>query len=195
MRFLHRRNIDRRRLLRWLALGPAAVSLALREQLALADALDLDRLAHQPREVSLHNLHTGERLDIRYAQDGQYLPGALSQLNHLLRDHRNGAATTIDPRLFDQLHGLATAAGCAPLYGVISGYRSPASNEQLREHSEGVARHSLHMEGRAIDVRPVQLGTKRLRELALGLEQGGVGFYAKSDFVHLDTGRVRSWTG
>jgi uncharacterized protein YcbK (DUF882 family) len=195
MRLLLRRHVDRRRLLRWLALGPAAAALAMREQLAVADALDLDRLARQPREVSLHNLHTGERLDVRYAEDGQYLPGALSRLNHLLRDHRNGEATLIDPRLFDQLHVLATAAGCAPLYGVISGYRSPASNEQLREHSEGVARHSLHMEGRAIDVRPVQLGTKRLRELALGLEQGGVGFYAKSDFVHLDTGRVRSWTG
>jgi uncharacterized protein YcbK (DUF882 family) len=195
MRFLHRHHVDRRRLLRWLALGPAAVALAMREQLALADALDVERLAQQPREVSLHNLHTGERLEVRYAQDGQYLPAALSQLNHLLRDHRNGEATIIDPRLFDQLHVLATGAACAPRYGIISGYRSPASNEQLREHSEGVARHSLHMEGRAIDVRPVQLGTKRLRELALDMKQGGVGFYAKSDFVHLDTGRVRSWTG
>lgn len=195
MRFLHRQHVDRRRLLRWLVLGPAALSLALRERLALADALDVERLAQQPREVSLHNLHTGERLDVCYAQDGQYLPAALAQLNHLLRDHRNGETSTMDPRLFDQLHVLASTAACPPRYGIISGYRSPATNEQLREHSEGVARHSLHMEGRAIDVRPAQLSCRQLRELALGLGRGGVGFYAKSDFVHLDTGRVRSWTG
>jgi uncharacterized protein YcbK (DUF882 family) len=186
---------DRRRLLRWLALGPAALALGLREQLAMASTATLERLVLAPRDLSLHNLHTGERLAIRYFDNGQYLPGALTQFNHLLRDHRNGEVTRIDQRLFDQLHVLASDAGREPHYEIISGYRSPQTNEALRAHSEGVARHSLHTEGRAIDVRLAGTNCSRLRDLALVLRSGGVGYYAKSDFVHLDTGPARSWSG
>jgi uncharacterized protein YcbK (DUF882 family) len=190
-----RSTVDRRRLLRWLAVGPAALSLALREQLALADGLAVEHLARTPRELSLRNLHTDERLQVRYFEDGRYLPAALAGLNHLLRDHRSGATATIDPRLFDQLHTLAAGARCEPRFEIISGYRSPATNEQLRARSEGVARHSLHTEGRALDVRLRGVNCGRLRDLAIGQRLGGVGYYAASDFVHVDTGRIRTWNG
>lgn len=192
---LTRSVIDRRRLLRWLAVGPAALSLALREQLALADGLAVERLALAPRELSLRNLHTDERLQVRYFEDGRYQPAALAQLGKLLRDHRSGEVATIDPRLFDQLHVLAAGAACAPRYEIISGYRSPATNEKLRAQSNGVASRSLHTEGRALDVRLDSVSCSRLRDLAIGQRLGGVGYYAASNFVHVDTGRVRTWTG
>ena len=195
MRAARHRLLDRRRLLRWLAVGPAALSCALRDQLALAAATAAEPLLLAPRELLLHNTHTGERLAVRYFDNGQYLPDVLTQFNHLLRDHRNGAMAAIDPRLFDQLHALAIGARREPHYEIISGYRSPQTNEALRANSEGVARHSLHLEGRAIDVRLSGTACSRLRDLALDLRLGGVGYYAKSDFVHLDTGRVRTWAG
>ncbi|HTQ36963.1 MAG TPA: DUF882 domain-containing protein [Steroidobacteraceae bacterium] len=195
MQAFHRGFRDRRRLLKWLALGPAALSLALRDGPALADGLDVEKLALAPRELSMLNLHTGEQLEVRYFEDGRYLPGALAQLDHLLRDYRNGEVTTIDPRLFDVLHAVAAGARCAPRYEVISGYRSPATNQMLRATTEGVAQHSLHIEGRAIDVRLPRVNCAQLRDLALGLRRGGVGYYARSNFVHLDTGPVRSWRG
>jgi uncharacterized protein YcbK (DUF882 family) len=187
--------MDRRLLLKWLAVGPAALSLGLRQQLALADALQVERLASAPRELSMVNLHTAERIHVRYFEDGRYLPAAMKQLNHLLRDHRSNEAATMDPRLFDQLHTLAAGAQCTPHYEIISGYRSPATNDKLRASSEGVARKSLHTQGRAIDVRLARVSCSRLRDLAIGSHLGGVGYYAKSDFVHLDTGRVRTWVG
>jgi uncharacterized protein YcbK (DUF882 family) len=189
------RPVHRRQLLKWLTLGPAALSLGFRQQLALADALVAERLVLAPRELSLRNLHTGERLQVRYYEDGQYLPTALKQLNHLLRDHRSGETAVMDHGLFDQLHALAAGAQCDPSYEVISGFRSAATNEKLRESSEGVARQSLHTQGRAMDVRLARVSCSRLRDLAIGSRRGGVGYYAKSDFVHLDTGRVRTWVG
>jgi uncharacterized protein YcbK (DUF882 family) len=186
-------------MLRWLALGPAALALALREQAAMAEERAVEKavakLALAPRNLSLHNLHTGERLALCYFDNGQYRAGALAQFNRLLRDHRSGEVAVIDQRLFDRLHALAAGASCAPHYEIISGYRSPKTNEALRAASEGVARRSLHTEGRAIDVRLAGTACSRLRDLALDLGGGGVGYYAKSDFVHLDTGRVRSWQG
>lgn len=195
MNVTHVRPLDRRRLLRWLAVGPVALSLALREQLAVADALRVDRLALAPRELSLRNLHTAERAQVRYFEDGRYLPDAMKQLNQLLRDHRSGETAIMDHRLFDQLHALAGSAQCAPHYEIISGYRSSATNEKLRASSDGVARQSLHTQARAMDVRLARVSCARLRDLAKGLQVGGVGYYAKSDFVHLDTGRVRNWVG
>lgn len=189
------RIVNRRSLLRWLALGPAALSLGLRDGFAAAGAATAESVVLAPRDLSLHNLHTGERLAIRYFDEGRYLPEALTQFNHLLRDHRSGETADIDRRLFDQLHALAAGTGRQPHYEVISGYRSPRTNEALRASSEGVAQHSLHIEGRAIDVRLDGITCSRLRDLALDLRCGGVGYYAKSDFVHLDTGRVRSWSG
>lgn len=184
----------RRQLLRWLAAGPAVLAVGMRERLAHAgQSLEEEVLA--PRALSMVSTHTGERLEVRYFDGGQYLPDALTRLHRLLRDHRSGDVAAIDPKLFDQLHALASCAGCVPHYEIISGYRSPATNEKLRQASSGVATRSLHMDGRAIDVRLKGLPTARLRDLALELKGGGVGYYAKSDFVHLDTGRVRSWSG
>jgi uncharacterized protein YcbK (DUF882 family) len=147
------------------------------------------------RELSLLNTHTGESLLTRYFEAGQYLPRALSQLDHLLRDHRSGDAHPIDPRLFDVLFQVAASNGREPRFQVISGYRSPASNSKLRSRSQGVAERSLHLEGRAIDVRLSGVSCAKVRDVALSLACGGVGYYASSDFVHLDTGRVRAWTG
>jgi uncharacterized protein YcbK (DUF882 family) len=147
------------------------------------------------RHLCLFNTHTSESQVVHYCADGRYLPEGLSKLDRLLRDHRSGESHPIDPRLFDALHRLAGLAGREPEYEVISGYRSPASNAMLNASSSGVARNSLHMQGRAIDVRLRGLSCTRLRDLAISMQLGGVGFYAKSDFVHLDTGRVRSWSG
>ncbi len=147
------------------------------------------------RDLSLINTHTGESLHTRYFEAGAYIPQALAQLQHVLRDHRTGDAHPIDPQLFDVLHHLAARHDRDPHFEVISGYRSPASNEKLRSASTGVARRSLHMDGMAIDVRLSGVSCEKLRDAALSMASGGVGYYARSNFVHLDTGRVRAWSG
>jgi uncharacterized protein YcbK (DUF882 family) len=152
--------------------------------------------ATESRGLALFNTHTGESLEIDYFADGAYVPAALSQLNHVLRDHRTNEQGVIDPALFDVLHQVAQAAHADPSFEVISGFRSASSNELLRaQGSGGVARNSLHLKGMAIDVRLLGCGCERLSEIGLKLACGGVGYYPKSDFVHLDTGRVRSWRG
>lgn len=190
-------DAGRRRLLTQLAAGPAlfaGASLVRAADLA-ADVLAVGIDLHGPRVLSLVSTHTGERAEVRYFEGGQYRAASLQQLDHLLRDHRTGDVAQMDPKLFDQLHALALRAGRPPHYQIISGYRSPASNENLRKASTGVATRSLHMDGRAIDVRLPGCPTAKLRDLALEMKAGGVGYYAKSDFLHLDTGRVRYWTG
>lgn len=147
------------------------------------------------RRLYLVNTHTGEVMDLAYWQDGSYLPEGLGMLDWLLRDHRSGAVLPMDQGLFDLLHALAAAAGVPPHYEVISGYRSPATNSMLAATTDGVSSGSLHMEGRAIDVRLRGLPTIALRDLALARQAGGVGYYPASDFVHLDLGRVRQWSG
>lgn len=147
------------------------------------------------RQLHLINTHTGEELDTRYFVDGTYSPEQLGALDWLLRDYRTGDIFPIESRLFDLLHELALAAGREPRYEIISGYRSPATNAMLAETTDGVSSNSLHTVGRAIDVRLVGLPAIALRDLALARQAGGVGYYPVSDFVHLDTGRVRSWSG
>jgi uncharacterized protein YcbK (DUF882 family) len=149
--------------------------------------------AGEARSVSFVHTHTRESLTTIYFQDGAYLPAALEKVAHVLRDFRTGEAHPIDPALLDYLVDLRQLAGFDEPYQVISGYRSAQTNAELRRRSSGVAEHSLHMEGRAIDVRIGNFSTDRLHELALRMQRGGVGFYRASDFVHLDTGRVRSW--
>ncbi len=147
------------------------------------------------QHVTLHNLHTAERLEVVYLHEGTYVPEALSAIEVLLRDFRTGERHVIDPRLMDYLVEVARMAGAAPVFSVISGYRSAQTNAGLREKSKEVAQHSLHMEGRAIDVRMASVDCARLASHAQDLQCGGVGYYHGSDFVHLDTGRFRTWKG
>jgi uncharacterized protein YcbK (DUF882 family) len=148
-----------------------------------------------PKRIALLNLHTDERLDIEYFRDGAYLPKALSAIEVLLRDFRTGERHAIDPQLMDYLLEVAHTLGAEPRFSVISGYRSPLTNARLHEQSAEVAQHSLHMEGRAIDVRMKGVDCASLAAHALDLKRGGVGYYRASDFVHLDTGRFRTWKG
>jgi uncharacterized protein YcbK (DUF882 family) len=147
------------------------------------------------KRVALKNLHTSERLDIEYFREGAYVPDALSAIEVLLRDFRTGERHSIDPSLMDYLVEVAHALGVDPAFTVISGYRSPATNAQLREKSTGVAQRSLHMQGRAIDVRVIGVDCAALAAGTLNLKRGGVGYYRASDFVHLDTGAFRTWKG
>jgi uncharacterized protein YcbK (DUF882 family) len=149
------------------------------------------------RSLELTNTHTGENVKVMFRDAAGYVQDALAKLNHVLRDHRTDKSHEMDPALFDQLSDLALAAQKVPHYEIISGYRSPASNAKLRARSptSGVAEKSLHMQGRAMDVRLKGLSCAELRDLALAARRGGVGYYEKSNFVHLDTGRVRTWVG
>jgi uncharacterized protein YcbK (DUF882 family) len=145
------------------------------------------------RALAFRNLHTGESLSVTYWTDGQYVPDSLAQLDRVLRDHRNGEVQPIDRKLFDFLAELAQALGTSGPYLVISGYRSPQTNALLARKGRGVAESSLHQLGLAIDVRLADRTLEDLRDQALALERGGVGYYPRSNFVHLDTGRVRRW--
>jgi uncharacterized protein YcbK (DUF882 family) len=141
----------------------------------------------------LRHTHTGESLSLAYAHGDAYLPDALARLNWFLRDFRNGESRPIDPQLLDRLHLLGELTGTRAPFEVISGYRSPATNAALQQRGGGVASHSLHLEGRAIDVRLADVALADLRDAATSLRAGGVGFYPESRFVHLDTGRTRRW--
>jgi uncharacterized protein YcbK (DUF882 family) len=148
------------------------------------------------RILSFFHTHTGERLKIAYCCDGVYQPEALNQLNHLLRDFRVNQEKPIDPKLFDLLHELSGTLETDQPYHVISGYRSPTTNVMLRERGgahTGVATQSLHMVGKAMDIRMPGVKLDQLRSAAASLKLGGVGFYPSSNFVHVDTGRVRYW--
>jgi uncharacterized protein YcbK (DUF882 family) len=145
------------------------------------------------RALRFQHLHTGERLEVEYVSRGHYLPDALASINHLLRDFRTHDVHAIDPLLLDLLHALSIATGTQHPFEVISGYRSPATNQHLRDRSSGVASGSLHMVGKAIDIRVRDVRLSALRDAARALARGGVGYYPASDFVHVDTGRVRTW--
>jgi len=154
-----------------------------------------DRGVAASRRISLLNLHTDEHLEIEYCRDGAYVPEAMSAIEVLLRDFRNGERHPMDAHLMDYLVEVAHTLGVDPAFSVISGYRSPQTNANLREHSTGVAQHSLHMEGRAIDVRIKGIDCASLAAHAIDMKRGGVGYYRASDFVHLDTGAFRTWKG
>jgi uncharacterized protein YcbK (DUF882 family) len=149
--------------------------------------------ARQSRALSFTHTHTGERLSIEYFSAGSFVDDALLTVNHFLRDFRTGDVHAIDPQLLDLLHSIAAMTETSRPFQVISGYRSPATNEMLRQHSEGVASNSLHMQGQAIDIRLADVPLAKLRRAALDVRRGGVGYYPASDFVHVDTGRVRFW--
>lgn len=149
--------------------------------------------ASECRSLAFVNTHTGETLSCMYFAAGRYDPATLGRVNHFLRDFRTGDVHPIDPGVLDILFELRNRADRDDPFHVISGYRSPRTNALLRTRSSGVSAHSLHMDGRAIDVRLPGFSTRKLREIALDMRRGGVGYYPASDFVHLDTGRVRFW--
>jgi len=175
-------SAGRRRALR--VFGWAALSLAL----PFAPAA----WAAAPRSISMYYTHTGERLEAVYYDGGEYVPEAIFELSRLLRDYRTGEVCQFDPQLFDMLHALNLACGDGA-YEVVSAYRSEQTNAMLRRQSRRVATNSLHVSGRALDLRLPGRDTRHLRDAALALAQGGVGFYPRSNFVHLDTGPVRRW--
>ena len=175
----------RRMLLRGLA---AAVPAAL-----LLTPIGRASAAIETRPLRFHHLHTGEKLSAVYYAQGQYVPESLAAIDHLLRDFRTGNSHPIDRALLDLLYGISLKLGRGTVFEVISGYRSPETNAMLRRTSRRVARSSMHVHGRAIDVRVQGLDAVLLRNAAIGMKLGGVGYYPSSDFVHLDTGRFRTW--
>ncbi len=148
----------------------------------------------QQYRLRLYHTHTNEKIDLVYRRGSAYIPDAIERLDRFLGDHRTGATYRFDPRLFDLLHDLTTSIGRAESeIDIVCGYRSPWSNEFLRHTTSGVASHSLHMQGEAIDIRIPGIRTSKLRDVALRLHRGGVGYYPKSEFVHVDVGRIRRW--
>ena len=145
------------------------------------------------KTLSFEHTHTGEKLKLTYFEHGNYIKDALQEINYLLRDFRSDDIHPIDTALLDQLFDLKQALGFNRPFHIISGYRSPFTNARLRKHSHGVAEHSFHMQGRAIDIRVEGVSSKMIRNAALNMAQGGVGYYPRNNFVHLDSGRFRSW--
>lgn len=146
-----------------------------------------------PRALAFRHTHTGEALSFDYSPGASLVGEAWKRVVWFLRDFRTGEAHAIDPALLDQLYALAVITRTKAAFQVISGYRSPATNETLRRRGGGVAVHSLHLEGRAIDIRLADTRLDHLRDAAVSLSAGGVGFYPESQFVHIDTGRIRRW--
>ena len=145
-------------------------------------------------QLHLYHTHTRERLDVVYRHGDVYDAGALARIDEYLRDYRTGDVHEFDPELFDLLHDLLASIGQTNAeIQIVCGYRTPHTNEYLRTHGHGVARHSLHMQGMAIDIRVPGVTAAELRDAALALHRGGVGYYAGSNFIHVDTGRVRRW--
>ena len=148
----------------------------------------------QSHLLLLHNTHTGERINVVYRQGEQYIPRALAKLDYFLRDHRTGDVRHFDPRLYDILSDLTASVGRPGAeIDIVCGYRTPTTNESLRARTAGVAKNSLHIQAQAIDLRVPGINTLTLRRAALALARGGVGYYPHSDFIHVDTGRVRQW--
>ena len=145
------------------------------------------------KSLWLYNTHTGESLNTVYWAEGDYLPGALDDLNFILRDHRTGEIIPIDTQLLDLLHALSERLCARHPFHIISGYRSQATNDLLRRRGRGVAKNSLHIQGKAVDIRLPGCDLPMLRECAMGFRGGGVGYYPRPNFVHVDIGRVRYW--
>ena len=170
------------------ALGVCAVAPA--PVLALAGRRSV---LEQVRALKFTSIHTGENLDVAYWENGGYLPDAMEAIAWQLRDHRTGDVHEIDPVLLDWLVALQRRMGFSDAYHVISGYRSPRTNRALAARGKGVAKNSLHMRGKAIDVRIYDRPLTDFRNAAIAMGVGGVGYYSRSNFVHLDIGRPRTW--
>lgn len=148
---------------------------------------------HEYRDLAFSHLHTGESLRVVYWENGEYIANALSEINLLMRDFRTGDVHPIDPAVLDILSTVRGLLDSYARFEIISGFRSPTTNSMLASQNAGVAKKSLHMQGRALDVRLNGVSTEKLRDAATALQAGGVGYYPDSHFVHVDTGRFRTW--
>ena len=171
----------------------------LKTSVVLASALSIPALARAAiaapgeRTLRLYNTHTGESIKSVFWAEGQFVPEALIDINKLLRDHRSNTIATMDPKLLLLLDQVSAKFGGTEVLHIISGYRSPETNAKLAKASGGVAKHSMHLEGKAIDIRMPGRDLANLHKAALALGAGGVGYYPSSQFVHMDTGRIRNW--
>lgn len=147
------------------------------------------------KTLSFEHHHTGDSLRLTYFEKGRYIYGALEEVSYFLRDYHNDEVHSVDPALLDQLYDVKLLLGVNKPFHIVSGYRSPETNASLRRHSSGVARNSLHMQGKAVDIRIKGVSPRTIRDAALALQIGGVGYYPRSNFVHLDTGDIRTWHG
>jgi uncharacterized protein YcbK (DUF882 family) len=179
--------LDRRSLVRLAGLAAIGMAFAPGAALAMLSA------PNSPRRLKFFNLHTGERLDAVYFENGRYVGHALAEINYILRDFRQNAVKPIHPALLDLVVAIRHRLGTDAEIAVISGYRTPQTNAMLAAESDGVAHHSLHMDGMAMDYRVPGRTLEQLRRAAVSMRGGGVGYYPRSDFVHVDVGRVRYW--
>ncbi len=183
------KDANRRTFMKFGALAAAAGLSPLSAHAALRGA------TMPERALAFYNTHTGESLQTVYWAEGNYIPQALTDINLVLRDHRNNAIKEMSPELLDFLYDINNAVDARQPFHIISGYRSPATNAMLAARSDGVAKHSMHMDGKAIDIRVPGRDLSQIRRVALMQQSGGVGYYPGSDFVHVDVGKVRQWRG
>jgi uncharacterized protein YcbK (DUF882 family) len=186
--FSNDRSLMSRR--KFLALGAITAGAGIFPRQALSSFADARR---GERSLAFYNTHTGERLNVVYWMQGSYVSESLAEVNYILRDHRTDQIRSIDRELLDLLFALRTELATNQPFHIISGYRSPQTNAFLHSNSSGVVEKSLHLTGKAIDIRTPNRSLSTLRKAALALKGGGVGYYPRSDFVHIDIGRVRYW--
>jgi uncharacterized protein YcbK (DUF882 family) len=179
--------IDRRRFL-----GMSVIA-AVTATLAPASAIAILTAPATPRRLKFYNLHTSEQLDVVYYEKGRYIPQALAEINYILRDYRQNVVKPISPALLDLVVAIRRRLHTDAEVAIISGYRTPETNAMLAARSDGVAHHSLHIDGLALDWRVPGRTLEQLHRVALAMRGGGVGYYPASDFVHTDVGRVRYW--
>ena len=198
MRTVHRRHLAALTATAALLLATGSSKNAAGLSPASPEPAATQTAAPQQYHLRMHHLHTGEDIDVVYRIGDTYIPEALDRLNHFLRDHRTQDASSYDPKEFDVLHALMASLGRPNgIIDIVCGYRTPWSNNFLRARggaSTGVAEHSQHMLAKAIDIRVPGVSTATLRDAALALHAGGVGFYPVSQFVHVDVGPVRTWS-
>jgi uncharacterized protein YcbK (DUF882 family) len=182
--------LGRRRLL---GLGLAAAATGMMVPTVFAGAAFASQGPSGDRTLTFYNTHTDEKLKATYFKGSHFDKGALKDINHILRDFRTGDVHPIDLPLLDLLTELHWKTGSKQPFQIISGYRSPKTNAMLNAESSGVAKRSMHLDGKAIDIRLADVKLKTLHEIAVSMKRGGVGMYTASNFVHVDTGRVRYW--
>ncbi len=180
-------GISRRGLIRLGILTAVSCVMPFKALASVKDILSTDR------SLIFHNLHYNEDLDVVFWKDGKYVPEALIQINHMFRDHYSGQVKPIDTKLIDLLFDIKITLDSNEPFHIISGYRTRKTNSSISRHIKGVAKNSLHIQGKAVDVRLPGKRLKDLRRTAYELNVGGVGYYPKSNFVHLDVGRPRFW--